>query len=206
MAQYSNKGTSNKTYAKKGSKKTKSNKGKFQMSNRAKSIITTVLMIALIFGLLVGVNALFNKKPVEEGYDLQKVTWKKGAINADDGSMMIDEGFMYSSVIPVDESLLIRTDFESHISYKIYYYDDEGNVVYKDVKPADKETEGYITDYKINIADIPVEEGVVIDHARIEVQWLEDDNDRLSYFERFKLSRAINVFVNTVTNEVETEE
>lgn len=170
-----------------------------KMSNKTKSIFVTIGMILLIFALLAGIFTLINRKPTEEGYESYKVTWKSGGINSEDGSMTIDKTYMYSSAIKVDTALLIRREYSSNVSYMVYYYNDIGELVYKD-------TEATTSDYNKSIDEIPLDEGVVIDHARIVVEWLEDDNDELSIFERAKLANQINVYVAVETSEETTEE
>ena len=51
--------------------------------------------------------------------------------------------------------------------------------------------------------DLTVEEGEVVHHARIVIRSLNDDNSKLSAFERFKLRNKLTIYVDNV---VETEE
>lgn len=203
-----------KTFIKKGIKKVLKNmanyknnqKRKFKMSNKTKSILVTVGMILLIFGVLAGVYTIMNNKPVEEGYESYKVTWKSGGINLENGAMEENKNFMFSSKIDVDTGLLIRRDYASNVSYMVFYYNNLGELVYADLKPENKETNGYTSDYVKSIDEIPVEEGVVIDHARIVCEWLQNDDDKLSIFERKKLSNKLDVYIAVETFENETEE
>jgi len=162
------------------------------MTRKTKSILVTILMIMLISALLLGVNALLNKSD-EEGFDKYNVTWKSGGID-DNGVMNNDEKFMYSSAINVDTVLLIRREFASNIAFKVYYYNDEGKLIYQDVNDEGTHDLSYTTDYKKSIDEIDVGEEKV-DHARIVIEWLENDDERLSFFERISLMDKIRVYV-----------
>ena len=186
-------------------KKKNYNDNNRKMSNKTKKILTTVVMILLIFGLLAGVFALINAKTAEEGYDRYNVTWKSGGISTEDGAMVIDKAFMYSSAIEVDTALLIRREYASNVSYMVFYYNEVGEVVYMDLKPDDAETNGYTCDYLKSLDELPCDYES-IDHARIVMQWTEDDDDELSYFERLDLSNKIRVYVAEETVKTETEE
>ena len=176
------------------------NTRKTGMSNKTKSILVTIAMILLIFALLTGVSSMMNKKNELEGFELQRVTWNSGRLNSEDGSMMIDKNFMYSSAIKCDTTLHITREFGSHVSYTVFYYDELGHLLFKDEEPT-------IFNYTKEIDSITVEDGKVIDHARIVCEWTEDDNAELSFVERIKLANQIKVYVavETVDEVIDTE-
>ena len=174
-----------------------------KMSKKTKAVLITVGMILLIFGILVGANIIINRSNNEEGFEKQKVTWELGAIDVESGNMIDDDGFMHSSKINVDTALMIRREYISNISYMVFYYNAVGELVYADVKPENKETNGYVSDYIKNISDIPVQGGEEVAYARVAFEWTNDDNDSLSFFERLDLQKKINVFVAV---DSETEE
>ena len=169
---------------------------KRKMSDKTKSVLVTIGMILLIFALLAGVYTLMNKKDeleTFEGFEHFEVTWKQGGINAEDGSMVKDKKFMYSCEIPVESALKIRREYGSHVSFTVYYYNELGNLVYKDA-------EATTSHYTKSIDDIKATDGyedVEIDHARIVIEWLQNDNDELNWFERNNLKKSINVYVTS---------
>ena len=174
-------------------------KNKIKMSNKTKSILVTVGMILLIFGVLVSINAIRNNNKnnnVPEGFESYKVTWKSGGINLEDGAMITDKAYMYSSAIEVGEELKIERDFNSGISFMVFYYNELGQMIYR-------EDDFITTNYSKLISEIPVEEGEVVHHARIVICSLNDDDGKLSALERFKLRNKLTIYVDNV---VETEE
>ena len=193
------------------SRKKFSFKKKYKMNNKKTSVILTIGMILLIFALLSGVYAIFknNKESNEiEGYELCDVTWKRGTIDTITGEYVSNKEYLYSSIIKVDSVLKIKREFTSHISYIIYYYDELGNLVYVD---DDKEStsnvfKGYKDNYEKNIDNFELEEGQVIDHARIVMKWLDNDDDELSIRERLMLKKKINVYVSRVDTNSDEEE
>lgn len=186
------------------------------MTDKTKSVLVTVGMILLIFALLVGVNTLMNKNnngKAIEGYELVDVAWKNNGIDLETGSMVVNKGFMYSEEIECTTTLKIDRDFVSGISYVVFYYDSLGNLVYVDTneKSTSKDFKGYTKDYEKDVTTIELEDGESIDHARILMKWIEDDNDELNIFERNKLTKGLTVYVsspvdNTIEETPEVEE
>lgn len=170
---------------------------KINMSSKTKSILVTVVIIALIFLLLMGIRALMNQKKnnVEEGYEFVDVKWKSGGISLENGSMISDSKYMYSSEISVDTVFKINAEFGSNVSYMVFYYDDVGELLYVDNKTEGEKVVGYTSDYRKDISEISLEEGKTIDHVRVCVEWLSNDDEKLNYFERINLARQIDVIV-----------
>ena len=182
---------------------------KNSMSNKTKSILVTIGMILLIFALVAGVYTLINpNKQVKtyEGFELVDVTWKNNGIDLETGEFVIDKGYMYSDEIKCESKLKIDRDFVSGISYVVFYYDYLGHLVLVDTNQESKNEEfkGYTENYEKDVTSFELEEGKTIDHARILLKWLENDDDKLNLFERNNLKKSIHIYV-AETPEVEEE-
>ena len=185
------------------------NKNVNRMSNKTKSILVTIGMILLIFALVAGVYTLINpNKQVKtyEGFELVDVTWKNNGIDLETGEFVIDKGYMYSDEIKCESTLKIDRDFVSGISYVVFYYDSLGHLVLVDTNNESKNEEfkGYTGNYEKDVTSFELEEGKTIDHARILLKWLENDDDKLNLFERNNLKKSIHIYVEKVS-EVEEE-
>ena len=160
----------------------------FKMSKKTKSILITVGMILLILAVLVGLNALLKNNNKIEGYEQHKISWSSGDIDID-GSMKPDKFYMHSSKIDVETALMVKREFNSNIAFRVYFYNENDELVYS-------VNEKITSDYSKDISEIVSDE---VSHARIAVEWLENNDDELTFFERLKLSKLIKVYVAVET-------
>ena len=92
-----------------------------------------VLSVVLIVGLLVaavgGVAALVNRDKADDGYDLAKASFERGSLN-DSGIYTETKASIYTKeALEYGNGVKIKLDFDSDVSYQIFFYDEDDSFV-----------------------------------------------------------------------------
>ena len=96
---------------------------------------STVLSVVLIVGLLVsavgGIAALVGRDKADEGYDLAKASFERGSLN-DSGIYTETKASIYTKeALDYGSGVKIKLDFDSDVSYQIFFYDEYDEFVQK---------------------------------------------------------------------------
>ena len=96
---------------------------------------STVMSVVLIVGLLVsavgGIAALVGRDKADEGYDLAKASFERGSLN-DSGVYTETKGSIYTKeALEYGNGVKIKLDFDSDVSYQIFFYDENDDFVEK---------------------------------------------------------------------------
>lgn len=152
-------------------------------SNVWKVIFTILIIILVISGISVLYNH-FNNNVDEEGRVKISLNYKIGGLNAE-GKYEETKQSIYTKDAFKCEGLNILYDFDSTITYKVFFYDNSGNYI--------SSTESLEADYKDEIPSDAY-------YARIVITpiWTEgtDDNDKeINIFQIYKYAKQLTVKV-----------
>lgn len=152
-------------------------------SNVWKVIFTILIIILVISGIGVLYNH-FNNNVDEEGRVKISLNYKIGGLNAE-GKYEETKQSIYTKDAFKCEGLNILYDFDSTITYKVFFYDNSGNYI--------SSTESLEADYKDEIPSDAY-------YARIVITpiWTEgtDDNDKeINIFQIYKYAKQLTVKV-----------
>ncbi len=101
-----------------------------KMTRKAKRVLTTVLSVVLglgaVLGVAVGVKHLANKE--DDGLKKIRPNFSVGSLSTV-GKYVDSEGSIYTKEAFECQGLKITLDFEDTISYKIFFYEDNGDFI-----------------------------------------------------------------------------
>lgn len=98
------------------------------MRRKTKDIIFTIISILVIIGLIGGLVGLFKNNSQEEGYKEIKLQYEIGGLTSY-GKYYETESSLYTKESFDCFGLKTELNFDSTISYKIFYYDENDNFV-----------------------------------------------------------------------------
>lgn len=162
------------------------------MRRKTKDIIFTIISILVIIGLIGGLVGLFKNNSQEEGYKEIKLQYEIGGLTSY-GKYYETESSLYTKESFDCFGLKTELNFDSTISYKIFYYDENDNFV------------TFTGPYTSN-EEIYVPAGV--EKARIEITPVWDDDvdeeDRVvKWNTKAKYSKQLTVKTSTKFNDLE---
>lgn len=146
---------------------------------KKRKILKTISLAVLGLGVLGGVIAVTNhfiqrdEKSITPSYEI-------GGLDAN-GKYFEDNSSIYTKERFACEGLKATLDFDSTINYQIFYYDILDNFI----SSSDVLTGGYSDDAPLNGA-----------YARIEVTPLNDEDGKVSWSEKMKYSKQLNLKVS----------
>lgn len=89
-----------------------------------KTVLITVIAVALVAALGVTAVSLFNKKDKDEdGFYTVDLDFHVGGLNAD-GTYKETDGSLYTREAIEADTVKVALDFESNVKYALYFYDE----------------------------------------------------------------------------------
>ena len=89
-----------------------------------KTVIITVISVALVAALGVTAVSLFNKKDKDEdGFYTVNLNFSVGGLDAD-GTYKETDGSLYTREAIEADTVKVALDFESNVKYALYFYDE----------------------------------------------------------------------------------
>ncbi len=149
------------------------------MRNKKRKILKTIGLVVLGLGVLGGVIAVTSHFIGKTEVDIHP-TFEIGGLN-EQGKYKKDEGSLYTKYKFACNGLKATLDFDSAIKYEIFYYDILDNFV----SSTGELDEGYNGYAPFNGA-----------YARIEITPTNDEDGKISWTEKMKYSKQLNLKVS----------
>ena len=154
---------------------------------KALYVVLAVLAVVLVVSL---VGNIGNKD--DDGYKTIHPSYSVGAIDATTGQYTEDENAIYTKDIIECTGIKLYADFDSDIKYTVHFYDEN------DVWISCVENEGLnLTLAELDAAEEPVH-GV-----RIVIYPQNDENEKVSFFEKSTYANQLTVKITTEETKVE---
>lgn len=94
-------------------------------------ILSVVLIVGVLASVVGGIVALTGRDKAEEGYDLAKASFERGSLN-DVGIYTETKASIYTKeALDYGSGVKIKLDFDSDVSYQIFFYDQNDDFVEK---------------------------------------------------------------------------
>ncbi len=146
---------------------------------KTKKFLKTLSLVLLGLATIGGVTTLATRLVKNDKVTIHP-TFEVGGLNAL-GKYEEDKSTLYTKEKFACEGLQATLDFDSQISYQIYYYDILDNFI----SSTDIITAGYSNDAPLNGA-----------YARIEITPTNDEDKKISFNERYSYAKQLNLKVN----------
>ena len=102
-------------------------KGYEDMKKKTKRILSIVLIVAAV--LLVAAVFTIGRNRADEGYDLVKVEFERGALDTV-GKYTETKGSIYTKeAFECGSEVRIKLDFDSNVTYQLFFYDENEDFV-----------------------------------------------------------------------------
>lgn len=166
----------------------------FKFKKKGKRILTIVLVLGLLVGAVAGVAALTGRNKADEGFEIVNTDFERGGLDASGKYTETKASIYTKDAFECGEGVRVKMDFDSDVSYKVYFYDESDNFV---------EASGEFT--KTETVSAP--EGAT--HARLVVNpvWDADvdENDQvIRFWQTNKYAKQLTVMVKPIA-ETESE-
>lgn len=142
--------------------------------------IGCVLLAVLALGLVIN---LFTSSEPDDGYEKTVLDYDVGGITAEGVWDESVECALYTKEIIECTGIELCADFDSDISYTVFFYDENGKFV--------SSTKN--TDLKLTVDSMPENATGV----RIMIEPLNDDNGKIGLFEKIKYANQLSVRIRT---------
>ena len=163
---------------------------KIRISKKTSQIVSIVLACVAVLGCVALVSSLAEK--ANEDYKKVNLSYSIGVIDKATGKCLNDvEEAIYTKDIIECTGAEFYADFDSDIKYTVHFYDEDG----KWISCQDNE------DLNLKIHEMP-ESAVGI---RVVIYPQNDENGKVSTFEKSTYARQLTVKITTVEPKVETE-
>lgn len=100
-----------------------------KFKKKGKKILSTILILASIL-LIVGViTTLTRRNKADDGFDLVKLNFERGTLDAT-GEYSETKGSIYTKdVFVCGTSVRVKIDFDSDVTYRIFFYDEDDEFI-----------------------------------------------------------------------------
>lgn len=156
------------------------------MKKKTKNTLLTVAVVILAI-LVVGMVPAFFE-PDDSDYNKVNLTWDVGALD-ENGGYIEDDCALYTKDLIECTGVELCAEFDSNISYEVHFYKEDGTWI------SSTANEGL----QLMIDEMPEDAFGV----RIVIRPLDDENDKISLFEKITYANQLTVKIRTV--EVENE-
>lgn len=160
-----------------------------------KEFAKKVIAIVLAFGAIIGcVSLVSGLGEDDDGYTTIHPTYTVGALDKETGRPVEDDCAIYTKDLIECTGFKLYADFDSDIKYVVHFYDDNETWL------ACVENEGLnMAQEGLDLASEVLEDGQEIAGIRICIYPQNDENDKVSFFEK-------NTYGNQLTVKITTEE
>lgn len=159
------------------------------MKRKTKNSLTTfgvVVLAILVIGFL---PSLFNIDSDDSDYDKVYLNFDVGALD-EAGAYVEDDCALYTKDVIECTGVELCAEFDSDISYEVHFYKEDGTWISSTTN----------TGLQLTVDEMP-EDAYGI---RIVIRPLDDDNDKISLFEKITYANQLTVKIRT--EEVDSEE
>ena len=166
----------------------------FKLKNKTKRILSIVLIVGVLLGAVAGIIALTGRDKADEGFDIVKADFERGGLDAS-GKYTETKASLYTKeAFECGEGIRVKLDFDSDVSYKVYFYDESDSFV-------------EATDEYTKTETVEAPEGAT--HARLVVNpvWdadVDEDDQVIRFWQTNKYAKQLTVMVKPIA-ETEAE-
>lgn len=159
------------------------------MKRSTKKTLTTVGVVILAVVVITMLPSLFNFENDDSDFDKVNLTWDVGALD-ETGAYIEDDCALYTKDLIECTGVELCAEFDSNISYEVHFYEEDGTWISMTAN------EGL----QLTIDEMP--EGAF--GIRIVIRPLNDDNDKISLFEKYTYASQLTVKIRTEEVEADT--
>lgn len=159
------------------------------MKRSTKKTLTTVCVVILAVVVITMLPSFFNFENDDSDFDKVNLTWDVGALD-ENGGFVEDECAIYTKDLIECTGVELCAEFDSNISYEVHFYKEDGTWISKSANQG----------LQLTVDEMP-EDAFGI---RIVIRPLDDDNDKISLFEKYKYASQLTVKIRTEEVEADT--
>ena len=101
----------------------------FKLKNKTKKILSIVLIVGVLLGAVAGIIALTGRDEADEGYELVKTDFDRGGLAASGKYSDTKASIYTATAFEVNDTVRVKLDFNSTVTYKVFFYDDDNTFV-----------------------------------------------------------------------------
>ena len=158
------------------------------MKKSTKKTLTTVAIIVLAVVVIGFLPSLFTGND-DSDFDKVNLTWDVGALD-ETGAYIDDDCALYTKDLIECTGVELCAEFDSNISYEVHFYKEDGTWISMTAN------EGL----QLTVDEMPAEAFGI----RIVIRPLDDDNDKISLFEKYTYASQLTVKIRTEEVEADT--
>lgn len=159
------------------------------MKRSTKMTLTTVGVVILAVVVITMLPSFFNFESDDSDFHKVNLTWDVGALD-ENGGFVEDECAIYTKDLIECTGVELCAEFDSNISYEVHFYKEDGTWISKTANQG----------LQLTVDEIP-EDAFGI---RIVIRPLDDDNDKISMFEKYTYASQLTVKIRTEEVEADT--
>lgn len=159
------------------------------MKRSTKKTLTTVGVVILAVVVITMLPSFFNFENDDSDFDKVNLTWDVGALD-ETGAYIEDDCALYTKDLIECTGVELCAEFDSNISYEVHFYKEDGTWISKTANQG----------LQLTVDEMP-EDAFGI---RIVIRPLDDDNDKISLFEKYKYASQLTVKIRTEEVEADT--
>lgn len=159
------------------------------MKRSTKKTLTTVCVVILAVVVITMLPSFFNFENDDSDFDKVNLTWDVGALD-ETGAYIEDDCALYTKDLIECTGVELCAEFDSNISYEVHFYKEDGTWISKSANQG----------LQLTVDEMP-EDAFGI---RIVIRPLDDDNDKISLFEKYKYASQLTVKIRTEEVEADT--
>lgn len=159
------------------------------MKRSTKKTLTTVCVVILAVVVITMLPSFFNFENDDSDFDKVNLTWDVGALD-ETGAYIEDDCALYTKDLIECTGVELCAEFDSNISYEVHFYKEDGTWISKSANQG----------LQLTVDEMP-EDAFGI---RIVIRPLDDDNDKISMFEKITYARQLTVKIRTEEVEADT--
>ena len=156
-----------------------------RFTNKTKNLIKKVGIILLCV-IVVGLCASAIVGADDSDYKRVYLTWDVGGIDVSGYFAPDEEGSIYTVNALECSDILLAADFDSDISYAVYFYDKAGEFISMVTNDGKRELEITNVEFPNNAVSV-----------RIVITPLNDENGKIGLFEKSKYANQLTVKIQT---------
>lgn len=159
------------------------------MKRSTKKTLTTVGVVILAVVVITMLPSFFNFESDDSDFDKVNLTWDVGALD-ESGAYTKDDCALYTKDLIECTGVELCAEFDSNISYEVHFYKEDGTWISMTAN------EGL----QLTVDEMPDEAFGI----RIVIRPLDDDNDKISLFEKYTYASQLTVKIRTEEVEADT--
>lgn len=157
----------------------------YKSKSKFKKILSIILVCASLIGTAALIIGITNRNKNEDGYKAEKLDYEIGALTDMGAYEESDKSLYTKEAFEVEGGVKVELDFDSKITYKVFFYDEKDKFVSASAELSETAT-----------TEVP--EGATLARVMITPVWesdVDEDDQEIKWYNKSTYTKQLSVYV-----------